>query len=88
MKTLDHVKYSDLTAGQKELADLFGFDTFKDIVMKCGGSYLYIPKTEVVSRTARDSMIRQEFNGYNYKQLAQRYGLSEVWIRKIVKTEE
>lgn len=55
--------------------------------MKCGGSYMYIPKMEVVSRTVRDSMIRQEFNGYNYKQLAQRYGLSEVWIRKIVKTE-
>ncbi len=33
---------------------------------------------------ARDEQIREEFDGYNFKELAGRYGLTEVRIRSIV----
>ena len=88
MNALDKVKYNDLTPDQKELADLVGLDIFKSIVKTFGGSNLYIPKIESVSRAARDDMIRQEFNGHNYKDLANRYSLTDVRIRSMIKKGE
>ena len=49
-----------------------------------GGTFIYIPKIESLGRTVRDKMIKEEFDGSNYKELALKYGLTEVWIRNIV----
>lgn len=84
MEALDRVRYRDLTPEQQELSDLLGMDTFLRLVRLCGGTSLYIPKSESVGRAARDAMIRAEFTGSNYKELAAKYRLSDVWIRSIV----
>ena len=38
---------------------------------------------DVYAKKLRDQILK-EFNGYNYKYLASKYGYSEMWIRKIV----
>ena len=49
-----------------------------------GGTYFYIPKMDKIERADRDNRIRAEFDGYNFRPLAQKYGLTEVTIRSIV----
>ena len=41
-------------------------------------------KIESLEKTVRDELIKEEFDGSNYKELALKYGLTETWIRNIV----
>ena len=78
MSALDRVQMSDLDEEQQQVAELIGLDNYKRLVSVFGGLSIYIPKM------ARDEQIREEFDGYNFKELAGRYGLTEVRIRSIV----
>lgn len=78
------IRLADLNEEQLELADLIGLDNYKKLVLNYGGLQLYIPKPDSFSRTARNEQIRAEFTGSNFKELATRYGLTEVQIRSIV----
>ena len=50
-----------------------------------GGSNLYIPKVDALTRTARDRLIREKFTGYNAEQLAQEFDLTVRWVQEICK---
>ena len=79
MSALDRVQMSDLDEEQQQVAELIGLDNYKRLVSVFGGLSIYIPKADAWERMARD-----EFDGYNFKELAGRYGLTEVRIRSIV----
>ena len=81
---LQRLKYEDLNQEQQDFADLVGLDVFKALVRKCGGTYLYIPKEDNITRPTRNAMIKAEFTGSNFRELAKKYQLSEVQIRSIV----
>ena len=81
---LQHLKYEDLSQEQQTLADLVGLDVFKALVRKCGGTCVYIPKEDNITRPTRNAMIKAEFTGSNIRELAKKYQLSEVQIRSIV----
>ena len=74
----------DLSQEQKKRADLIGKDNFKKLMEEYGGTYFYIPKTDKIERRERNEQIKAEFDGYNFRELAQKYGLTEVTIRSIV----
>ncbi|WP_319405144.1 Mor transcription activator family protein [uncultured Desulfosarcina sp.] len=78
------VKIEDLPPECKELADIIGLQSVLDLANYRGGESLYIPKSDKLTRAARDRQIRDEFNGTNHKELARRHNLSIVWIRNIV----
>lgn len=84
MGLLEKVKLSDLDDEQKQLASLIGLENYKSLVKEYGGLSIYIPKVEGFEMLYRNEKIKEEFDGYNYKQLAKKYGLSEVRIRVIV----
>ena len=84
MSALDRVQMSDLDEEQQQVAELIGLDNYKRLVSVFGGLSIYIPKADAWERMARDEQIREEFDGYNFKELAGRYGLTEVRIRSIV----
>lgn len=48
------------------------------------GTGLYLPKLDGYLRKLRDDKIREEFDGGNYKDLAHKYKLTEVWVRKVI----
>ena len=50
-----------------------------------GGASLYIPKVEALVKALRDKRIQKEYNGYNAKELAQKYELSVNWVLNICK---
>ena len=84
MDLLDKIQMENLDEEQKALAELIGLESFKNLVRAFNGTSIYIPKIESLEKTIRDKMIKEEFNGGNYKELALKYGLTETWIRNIV----
>lgn len=84
MDLLDRVQIENLDEEQKTLAELVGLEGFKNLVKAFNGTSIYIPKVESIEKAVRDEMIREEFDGGNYKELALKYGLTETWIRNIV----
>ena len=81
---LDELKMEDIAdEQQKALAELIGIENYKKLVEVYGGSSIYVYKRDSFLRTLRDKKIKEEFKG-NYKELAQKYNLTEMAIRNIV----
>ncbi len=51
----------------KEIAEAIGVENFVKLADVVGGSTVYIPKPESVTRPVRDARIKEEFNGYNHR---------------------
>lgn len=74
----------DLPQGTyQQIANSIGLDAFCKLADLVGGSTIYIPKLESLVRPVRDAHIREEFNGYNHAELAQKYGVTVRWIREL-----
>ena len=84
MSAVDKIQLDDLNDEQQQVAELIGLENFKRLISVFGGVNLYIPKADKLERMDRNDRIREEFNGYNFRELAQKYGLTEVSIRSIV----
>ena len=54
------------------------------MVEYCGGSNVYIPSKGAIVNKARNRIIKEEFDGGNYREIASRFGISEVAVRQIV----
>lgn len=78
------VHNEDLSDEQRKVAELIGTDNYERLIEMYGGTWLYIPKTDAFERAARNRRILDDFDGYNFKQLARKYSLTEVQIRTIV----
>ena len=78
------IQIEDLPDELREMVDIIGFDNVLALARNYGGGAVYIHEWETVSRGSRDRKIRKEFNGANYRELAQAYGLTVSTIRNIV----
>ena len=74
----------DLSHDQRKIADLIGEESFIKLMEEYGGTYFYIPKMDKIERMERNEQIKAEFDGYNFRELAQKFSLTEVSIRSIV----
>lgn len=81
---LEKLQLEDLEADQRELADCIGMEAYRKLVENYAGSALYVRKPDTVTATVRNAQIQEEFNGYNYRELAKKFNLSEISIRRIV----
>ena len=78
------IRLDDLTGNQREIAELIGLDNYIKLSKRYGGdSSLYIQKYSEIVKLARNREIRKKYNGYNVRQLARMYNLSEQHIRLI-----
>lgn len=84
MSEQEDIRLEDLSEGQQEVAALIGPENFRKLMEVYGGAYLYIPKTDRLERMERNERIRAEFDGYNFRELARKYDLTEITIRSIV----
>lgn len=84
MSAQEEIRLEDLSEGQQEVAALIGPENFRKLMEVYGGAYLYIPKTDRLERMERNERIRAEFDGYNFRELARKYDLTEITIRSIV----
>lgn len=81
---LNNVSGECLNGVYNELANLLGTDAVLKIHSVYRGQQITFP-VQLFSRDFIMSQIVNEYNGYNVKQLATKYGYSEKWIRKILK---
>ena len=74
-----------LTEDDRQLIGIVGTEAFLRLIDTYGGGNVYIPKNDRFERYARNKAIVAEFDGYNFRELAQKYHLTEMQIRVIVK---
>lgn len=80
---LECLTRDDLPESVMDIVDTIGIDAFKDLVRLAGGSNLYIPNENSITKEYRNKLIRESFEG-DYKVIARRFGISEVQVRNIV----
>ncbi len=73
-----------LTGEDRELAEALGLEAYIKLVKYCGGSRVYIKKSDTLARGERNAEIKRKFDGKNIKKLAVEYNLSESSIRNIL----
>lgn len=84
MSLLEKLTLEDLDEDQRQLAECIGLEAYKNLLRNYAGSYIYVCKPDTITANVRDEQIRKEFNGYNYLELAKKFNLSEISIRRIV----
>ena len=79
-----NIKCEYLNGAYSELANLLGIEAVLKIHSAYRGQQITFP-VQLFSKEFLKKQIVDEYNGYNIKQLATKYGYSEKWIRKILK---
>lgn len=82
------LRLEQLDGSARELAETIGLEAFARLVERYGGTdKLYIPGAKTLTRPVRNELIRAEFDGGNYLQLARKWDLTERNVREIVKAK-
>ncbi len=81
---IPEISIEDMPESYQDVAITIGVEAAVKLAAKHGGIPCYVPQLDALLRKKRDAAIRREFNGRNYRQLARKYGLTEVWIRAII----
>ena len=85
MNTIEKITNLDQLSGeQRDIAEVIGLESYRKLVEQYGGTHVYICKAETILRELRNNEIRSQFNGCNYRELAKKYRVSEMTVRKIV----
>ena len=79
------LKMSDLPPQFENIAIEIGIDRVKALFKEFGGTSVYFPTEKMIYKEARDREIIEEFNGFNVKELASKYRMSESYVRAIIR---
>lgn len=79
------LKMSDLPPQFENIAIEIGIDRVKALFKEFGGTSVYFPTEKMIYKEARDREIIEEFNGFNVKELASKYRMSESYVRTIIR---
>lgn len=79
------LKMSDLPPQFENIAIEIGIDRVKALFKEFGGTSVYFPTEKMIYKDARDREIIEKFNGFNVKELASKYNMSESYIRSIIR---
>lgn len=77
----------DIADSYRPVAEIIGIQKFMELCEYAMGDELYFPKAESVIAPARNRRIKKEWNGYNAKELAEKYNLTTKQIGNILKGE-
>lgn len=84
-KLVGETRLEDIPEAYRPLAEMIGIENLMKLAHYCMGNEIYIPKPETIFRKARNRNIKEEYDGYNEAELAQKYDLSPDSVRKILK---
>lgn len=70
------ITLESLSGHHREIAELIGLENYIKLSRRFGGDSPYILKYEELLKPARDAKIQEDFDGFNTKELARKYGLS------------
>ncbi|MDE6412710.1 MAG: Mor transcription activator family protein [Eubacterium sp.] len=78
------LKCEYLNGAYNDIANLLGMDAALKLHAAYRGQQITFP-VQLFTKEFIAAQIVNEYNGYNVKQLATKFGYSEKWIRKILK---
>ena len=78
------LKISDLPPQFENIAKKLGIERAKLLFKEFGGTSVYFPTEKMIYKEARDREIISQYNGFNHKELAIKYNMSESYIRAII----
>ena len=78
----------DISENYRPVVEIIGIEKFIELSDYAKGDELYFPKVENVIAPARNRRIKKEWDGYNSKELAEKYNLTLKQIGNIVKGEQ
>ena len=81
---INYLSKQDLPEVLQDLVNIMGIEAFIKLIKQHGGSSIYIPNENSVLKPIRNRLIKQYFNGNNYKQLAKEFKISEMQVRNII----
>lgn len=81
---LSEITPAELPAPYCDIANSVNLETALQLAQLYQGKHFYFPKLDDLMQGKRNDKIRAEFNGYNLKELATKYNLTDRWIREIV----
>ena len=81
---INYLTKEDVPEILQNLIDIMGLEAFIELIKQYGGSSLYIPNENSVLKPIRNRLIKQYFNGHNYKELAKEFKISEMQVRNII----
>lgn len=81
---VSNIKCEYLNGAYSELANLLGIEAVLKIHSAYRGQQITFP-VQLFSKEFLKKQIVDEYNRYNIKQLATKYGYSEKWVRQILK---
>ena len=84
---VNETKEEDIADRYRPIVDIIGVDAFVELSIYACGDELYFPKPENIVAPAGNRRVKKEYNGYNLKELAEKYNLTTVQIRNILKDE-
>ena len=73
---IEETTLEDISESYRPVVDIIGIEKFIELSEYAKGDELYFPKTENIIAPARNRRIKKEWNGYNSKELAEKYNLS------------
>jgi len=79
-----NLKLSDLPPQFENIADRIGLDKAKMLFEEFGGTSVYFPTEKMIYKDASDREIISQFNGFNHKELAVEYDMSESYVISII----
>ena len=82
------LKISDLPPQFENIANRLGIEKVKWLFKEFGGTSVYFPTEKMIYKESRDREIFNEFNGFNIKELASKYNMSESYIRAIIRQKK
>lgn len=77
----------DISESYRPIVEIIGIRKFVELAGYARGEALYFPKPENLVAPARNRRIKKEWNGYNLRELAEKYQLTANRIRGILKDE-
>ena len=80
---INKLTIDDVPENLKSVACAIGIDALRSLIKCAGGTSVYLPSERCITKPVRDRVIRESFCG-DYRELARRFGISEVRVRKIV----
>jgi Mor family transcriptional regulator len=82
------LKISDLPPQFENIAIKIGIDITKVLFEEFGGTSVYFPTEKMIYKESRDREILSKFNGFNIKELASKYNMSESYVRAIIRQKK
>jgi len=74
----------ELPAPYCDIAHKVNLETALYFANMYSGEHVCFPKLDSVIRIKRNEKIRNEFNGYNFQELAVKYNMTDRWVRLLV----